>query len=84
MCRPARVGDAGQALHMLGLDLLHQLRHPGRRTGPLQTQAQAIGILRLYCHTTGVIATVLQTLEALNQNRNDIAMRNRCHNATHR
>ncbi|MPM84771.1 hypothetical protein SDC9_131847 [bioreactor metagenome] len=81
---PAGMGNAGETFHMLGLDLLHQLGHAGCRARTLQTQAQAAGIRCLYSHTTGVITTILQPLQTLDQNRNNIAMRHRSNNATHR
>jgi hypothetical protein len=37
----------------------------------------------MYSHTTGVITPVLQPLQALDQHRNNISVRNGAHNATH-
>ena len=81
---PASVGNTGQASHMLGLYLLHQLGHTVGGACTLQAQAQTIGIGCLHGNAAGVITTVFKTLQALNQNRNDIAMGNRSNNATHR
>jgi carbonic anhydrase len=78
------MGNAGETFHMLGLDLLHQLGHAGCGARTLQALAQAVGIRCLYSHTTGVITAILQSLQTLDQNRNDIAMRHRSNNATHR
>ena len=81
---PAGMGNAGETFNMFGLDLLHQLGHAGCGTRTLQPKAQAVGVRGLHRHPTGVITAVLQSLQTLDQNRNDIAMRNRSNNATHR
>jgi len=73
---PAGVRDAGAAADLLGLHLLHQLGHPGRAARPLQ----AAGMDR---HAAGVIAPVLEPLQALNQNRNDVAPGDARHDAAH-
>ena len=78
------MGNTCQATHMLGLDLVHQLCHAGRRAGTLEAQTQTIDIERLHGNAARVIATVLQSLQTLDQNRNDIAIRDRSNNATHR
>ena len=73
---PARVGDAGSTLQMALRHLRQQLGHALGAASPLQ----AAGVHR---HATGVITPVLQPLQALHQNRNDIAGRDRSNNATH-
>ena len=74
--RPAGVGNAGQALQtaVVCIDLLGQFCHPGRATRSLQTG----GLTELLGQaidrdTARVIATVLQSLQALHQHRNNVA-----------
>jgi len=73
---PTGVGDAGTAGNAVGLHLLRELGHAGRAAGALQ----ATGMHR---HAAGVIAAVLQPLQALNQHGHHIAPRNPCDDATH-
>ena len=80
---PARVGNAGAALHLPAADLLHQLRDARRAAGPLQTaalRAQAAGVHR---HAAGVVTPVLQPLQTLHQHRDDIAGGNPADDAAH-
>jgi hypothetical protein len=71
------VGNTGAALRAVGLHLGQQLGHAGRAARTHQT---AIGVDG---QATGVISAVLQPLQALNQNRNDVAAGNRTDDATH-
>jgi len=64
--RPARVGDAGHAFDVLLVDLLEEFGHAGGAARTLQ----ALGIDG---NPAGVIAAVFQPLQALDQDRNDVA-----------
>ena len=81
---PAGVGDAGQALKILGLHLRQQLRHPRRAAGALQALADGRATDHaVYGHATGVITPVFQPLQALHQQGHDVAIRDRRDDATH-
>ena len=67
--RPPRVCNADETFKMGRLHLFHQLRHARGAAGALQAT-------RIHRDATGVVAPVFQPLQALNQNRNDIAGRN--------
>ncbi len=56
-----------------GADLLDQLSHPRRAACATKSIVFCIGSLDIHRDATGVIATVLQALKPLDQNRNDIA-----------
>ena len=85
---PARVRNANTAFDVVGLDLVHQLRHAGRAARALKSTmnsalltAQTGGMHR---HAAGVVATVFQPLQALHEDGNDVAGRNGADDATHR
>ena len=82
---PAGVGNAGEALQVFGLHLLEQLGHAGRAARALQSGAAHAGrIQRMHGDAAGVIAAVLEPLQALHQHGNDVAMGNGADNATHK
>ena len=64
---PAGVGDAGEAVQMRFLDLRFQFSHARcrARTGQAAVEVDS--------HTAGVIAPVLEALEALDQDRGNVA-----------
>jgi hypothetical protein len=74
--RPPRMGNAGHALDVFLLDLREELRHPVRAAGAFQ----AIGVHR---NAAGVIAAVLEALQALDEDGDDIARGNGADDATH-
>ena len=80
---PAGVGDPGATFHMIGLDLCHQLRHPRRAAGALQTACSAIQAGGMHRHTARVVAPVLQALQTLHKNGDDVAAGYRGDDATH-
>ena len=83
---PAGVGNARRALQTTRgcIDLRHQLSHPLGAARPLQTRRLAhLALRRIDRHATGVITPVLQALQALDQDGNNIAARNRTDDAAH-
>ena len=74
---PACVRDAGEAFESGVGHLARQLGDAANAARPLQ---RAIG---MHGHAAGVIATVFQPLEALNQDRGDVARCDRADDATH-
>ena len=74
---PPGVRDAGARGHAVGCGLLLKFRHTGGAAGALQTAILVHG------HAAGVIAAVLQALESLDQEGNDVALRNRPDDAAH-
>jgi len=61
------VGDAGEALDLVVAHLRHEVGHARGGARP----RQAAGMHR---DAAGVIAAVLEPLEALHEDRNDVAM----------
>lgn len=77
VCCPARVGDPGFARHERFFCLSRQLRDAPHRAQAMQACFVDQG------QTGRVIATVLKATKAFEENGNDIAVRDRCDNATH-
>ncbi|KAG0921614.1 hypothetical protein G6F31_020250 [Rhizopus arrhizus] len=75
---PAGVGDAGEALDLVLGNLLGQFRHALRAARAAQ---MAVGVDG---DTAGVVATVFQPLQAVNQARGDGALGDGANNAAHR
>ena len=83
---PAGVGNAGRALQATGrrVDLGHQLGHPLGAARALQTWRLAhLRLRRVDRDAAGVVTPVLQALQALDQDGNNIAARNRADDAAH-
>ena len=74
---PTGVGDAGARLHIVLRDLHPQLGHPAGAAGAAQLATLVHG------HAARVVAPVLQPLQALDQDRDDVAVADRCDDATH-
>ena len=82
---PAGVGDARETLQVFGLHLLEQFGHARSAARALQPGAARAGrIQRMHGDAAGVVAAVLEALQALHQYGNDIAMGNGADDATHR
>ena len=75
---PARVSYAGVPFKFVVRHLRLQLGHARRTARPRQAAAG------MHRDTAGVVAAVLQALQALYQDGNDIAVRNRADDAAHR
>ena len=73
---PARVRDAGIAAQAILLHLLQQLGDTGRAAGALQTVIPD-------SHAAGVIAAVLQALQALHQHRHHIVRTHTSNDSAH-
>ena len=73
---PAGVCDAGGAAQALAAHLLHQL-------GDALGAARALQAAGVDGHAAGVIAAVLQALQALDEKGDDVAVRDRGDDATH-
>ena len=73
---PAGVGDAGAAREVVALHLGQQLRDARRAAGPLQAVV-------VHGDAARVIAAVFQPLQALDQDRDDVAGRDRGDDSTH-
>jgi len=83
---PAGVGDARRALQATrgGVDLRHQFGHPLGAARPLQARRLAhLRLRRVDRDAARVITPVLQALQALDQDGNNIAARNRADDAAH-
>ncbi len=72
---PAGVGDAGEGLQVVRLRV--ELGHARHAAGALQP---AVGIDG---DAAGVIAAIFQAAQALDQHRNDIALRHGADDSTH-
>ena len=77
MRRPARVGNAGAALEMLGRDVGAELGDAGRASGAPQAP------VLMQRHAAGVVAAVFEAAQALDQNRDDVARTDRADDSTH-
>ncbi len=75
--RPAGVADAEHAAEAFGHHRLLDLGHPPGAAYP--AHAGRVG----HRHSGRVIATVFQALEAFDQDRNHVAIRDRTDNAAH-
>ena len=73
---PTRVGDARGADQAVGRHLLHQFRHP-------LGAARALEAARVDGHAARVIAAVFEPLQALHEDGDDVAVRDRGDDATH-
>lgn len=74
---PARVGDAGAALHAIGRHLGVQLGHPAGAAGAAQPA------VLVHRDAAAVVAAVLQPLQALDEDRDDVAGADRADDAAH-
>ena len=74
---PAGVGDAGAGIQRLGIHLRLQLGHAGGAARALQRTPTVHG------HAAGVVAAVLQALQALHEDGNDVARADRADDAAH-
>ena len=82
---PARVGNARQPLQIVLLHLRQQLGHARSTACALNTLADGgTGHHAVHRHPAGVVTPVLQALQALHQQGNDVAGRNRSDDATHK
>ena len=70
---PAGVGDAGAAFDVVGLHLVHQLRHTRSAARALQAPRAAVQAGRVHGHTARVITPVFEPLQALHEDGNDVA-----------
>ena len=73
---PAGVRNAGAPCDAFALDLALQLGHPRDAAGPLQAA-------RMHRYAAGVVAAVFEPLQALYQDGNNVAVRNRRDDAAH-
>ncbi|MNV05474.1 hypothetical protein D3C71_958130 [compost metagenome] len=81
---PAGVGNAGGTVDVFGGHLLQQLSHAGGAAGALQAcRARCIEAGGMYRHAAGVIAPVFKPLQALDEDGNDVARRDRADDAAH-
>ena len=74
---PARVGDAGAALHVVGVDAGGQLGHA---RGAARAAQPAVLVDR---DAARVVAAVFEPPQALDQDRNDVAGADRADDAAH-
>ncbi|MPM81090.1 hypothetical protein SDC9_128142 [bioreactor metagenome] len=82
---PAGVGDAGRTLKMLGVHLLLQLGHARCAACAVQSAGGRVAHAGLvHGHAAGVITTVLEALQALDQDGNDVALGYRADDAAHK
>ncbi len=85
---PARVCDAGAGDQLVLVDLLLQFGHPSRAAGAVQTGLCASGCAidrgaTVHRNAAGVIAPVFESLQTLDQHRDDIARRDCADDSTH-
>ena len=81
---PAGVRNAGRALQMLCGDLLLQFCHARGAACAVQAAGGVVAETGfVHRHAAGVIATVLEALQALNQDGNNITLGNRADDAAH-
>jgi hypothetical protein len=73
---PARVGDAGEAFDLVVAHLRHQVGHA-------RGAARARQAAGMHGHAARVIAAVFEPLQALDQDRNDVAMGRCADDAAH-
>jgi len=77
MCGPAGVGDAQRAVQPIGGHLRLQFGHARGAAGTQDLALAQDG------HTTGIVAPVLQALEAFDQDGGDVARTDRADDAAH-
>ena len=77
VCRPACMGNPGTAMRRRALRLRRQLGDTADRAQTLQARTVDDG------QSGRIVATIFKTTQSFEQDGNDVAVSNRCDNATH-